>query len=399
MSAAIAEFFRHPWIETLLVALVATLLIVLGYRVWRLAVRRWAPPDTMMGLVIGRTERATTLATHLLALQVVWSLAPGELALIGAVRHVNAVLLVIALTWVVASGIDAAADAILRRQRVDTPDNLRARSVLTQTRVLSRTLIFIVSIIGVALALMTFPGVRHIGSTLLTSAGVSALIVGLAARSVVGNLLAGVQIALTQPIRHDDVLVVEGEWGRVEEITATYVVVRIWDQRRLVLPLQYFIEKPFLNWTRRSSEILGTVYLWVDYRMPVEPMRVEAQRLCQDDKDWDRRVCVVQVTDANERAMQLRILVSSADSGRNFDLRCRVREGLIAMIRSRYVEYMPRVRAEISSGPGGYQRDPAREGDQAAERNPDVDTAAPQESPTPERVPAPAQDPRATPLP
>jgi small-conductance mechanosensitive channel len=193
---------------------------------------------------------------------------------------------------------------------------------------------------------MTFPKARQLGASLLASAGVAGLILGIAARTVFGNLLAGLQIAMAQPIRIDDVLIVENEWGRVEEITSTYVVLRIWDERRLVVPLQWFIEHPFQNWTRRGAELLGTVLLWVDFTLPLEPIRREAQRLCEDSKDWDRRVCLVQVTDANERGMQLRVLVSSASSGPNFDLRCRVREGLIDFIQREYPTALPRVRSD-----------------------------------------------------
>jgi small-conductance mechanosensitive channel len=148
--------------------------------------------------------------------------------------------------------------------------------------------------------------------------------------------------------RLDDVVIVEGEWGRVEEIGRTFVVVAIWDQRRLVVPLQYFIEKPFQNWTRSSAEILGTVFLWVDYGMPLEPLRAELARVCKDAPEWDGRVCLVQVTDTSERAMQLRVLVSAADSGKAWDLRCRVREALIAWMQRAYPQHLPRLRADAT---------------------------------------------------
>jgi hypothetical protein len=198
---------------------------------------------------------------------------------------------------------------------------------------------------------MTFPRARQLGASLLASAGVAGLIVGLAARSVFGNLLAGLQIALAQPLRIDDVLIVEGEWGRVEEITATNVVLKIWDERRLVVPLQWFIEHPFQNWTRRGASLLGTVFLWVDYSLPMQPVRAEARRLCEASTNWDGRVCNVQVTDSSERAMQLRILVSSADSGRAFDLRCEMREGLVDFIQRQFPQALPRMRADVAARP------------------------------------------------
>jgi len=159
------------------------------------------------------------------------------------------------------------------------------------------------------------------------------------------------QIALAQPLRIDDVLIVEGEWGRVEEITATNVVLKIWDERRLVVPLQWFIEHPFQNWTRRGASLLGTVFLWVDYSLPMQPIRTEARRLCEASTNWDGRVCNVQVTDSSERAMQLRILVSSADSGRAFDLRCEVREGLVDFIQRQFPQALPRMRADVAARP------------------------------------------------
>jgi len=166
---------------------------------------------------------------------------------------------------------------------------------------------------------------------------------------VLGNLIAGLQIALSQPLRLDDVVVIQGEWGRIEEITGTYVSVRLWDQRRLIVPLQWFIENPFANWTRSNSQIIGTVFLHVDYRMPLAPLREELGRILEQSPEWDRRVQVLQVTDATERTMQLRVLVSSQDSGLNWDLRCRVREGLLVFIQAHYRQHLPRARAEVAA--------------------------------------------------
>ena len=238
------------------------------------------------------------------------------------------------------------------RHPIDVADNLAARRIQTQTRVLARTLASIAVLIGGSFALLTFPGVRNIGASLLASAGIAGLVVGFAAKPILGNLLAGLQIAVTQPIRIDDVVVVEGEFGRIEEINRSYVVVALWDQRRLVVPLQQFIEKPFQNWTRVTSEILGEVFIWVDYGIPLEPLREELKRLCEAAPEWDRRVAIIQVTDANEHAMQLRALVSSADAARNWDLRCLVRERLIEFVRREYPASLPRLRAALDAGNG-----------------------------------------------
>jgi small-conductance mechanosensitive channel len=181
---------------------------------------------------------------------------------------------------------------------------------------------------------------------LLASAGLAGLVVGFAAKPLFGNLLAGLQIALTQPIRLDDMVIVEGESGRIEEITGSYVVVALWDERRMVVPLQWFIEHPFQNWTRTSSQITGVVLLWVDFGFPVEALRTELAAICQGAPEWDGRVCVAQVTEATDRAMQIRVLVSSASAGLNWDLRCTVRERLINFLVREYPRYLPQLRTE-----------------------------------------------------
>jgi small-conductance mechanosensitive channel len=274
--------------------------------------------------------------------------AADSLAGIVMLRHLNALALYAALTWFGVRCIDAIADTVVELNPADAADNLQARRIQTQAKVLARASIVLVVMIGAGLAMMTLPLLRQIGTSLLASAGVAGIVIGLAARPVLTNLLAGIQLALTQPIRLEDVVIVEKEWGQIEEITGTYVVVRIWDQRRMVVPLQWFIENPFQNWTRTGSELLGTVLLWVDYRLPLDPIRQEAERLCQASDEWDERLCTVQVVDANERAMQLRVLVSAGDAGKAWDLRCKVREGLIDFVQREFPEYLPRVRADLS---------------------------------------------------
>ncbi|MDB5136846.1 MAG: mechanosensitive ion channel protein MscS [Mucilaginibacter sp.] len=195
--------------------------------------------------------------------------------------------------------------------------------------------------VTIAIILLSFDNVRKIGAGLLTGVGIGSIIVGFAAQRSLSNFLAGFQIAFTQPIRIDDVLVVEGEWGRVEDITLTYVVLNIWDQRRLILPINYFIEKPFQNWTRKSSEILGTVFLYMDYSIPIDDLRKEFDRLLDRTDLWDKRVKVIQVTDAKERTIELRALVSAKNSSQAFDLRCYIRENLIKFVRDNYPQSLP----------------------------------------------------------
>jgi small-conductance mechanosensitive channel len=217
----------------------------------------------------------------LIALQAVWQAAPDTLPLISQVRHGNALLLLATITWLALRAIDGVAQGIIGQHSVEVEDNLNARRIHTQTRLLARTAGFMVLVAGLSLMLMTFPGARQLGASLLASAGVIGIVAGIAARPVFSNLIAGLQIALAQPLRIDDVLIVQGEWGRVEEITGTYVVLKIWDERRLVIPLQWFIENPFQNWTRNSAQIIGTVFVWVDYRMPLEPLRQAARQACE----------------------------------------------------------------------------------------------------------------------
>ncbi|HEX6703131.1 MAG TPA: mechanosensitive ion channel domain-containing protein [Albitalea sp.] len=339
-----------PWGQFALLALAIVVVAQAAQRLLRPWVLRLAALSPVLLSVVRRCDRPVQIVVPLAAFQLVLhGMADGTLGLAVA-EHLNGVLLIAAVTWLATRSLRGVADGVIALHPAEVADNLSARRVQTQTRVLSRIASGAILLAGLAFILMTFPRVRQLGASLLASAGVAGLIVGIAARSVVGNLLAGLQIALAQPIRIDDVLIVEGEWGRVEEITATYVVLRIWDERRLIVPLGWFTDHPFQNWTRRSADIMGTVLLWVDYTLPVDEIRHEARRLCEASMNWDRKVCVVQITDTNERAMQLRILVSSPASGPNFDLRCEVREGLIDFMQRRFPGALPRVRAQVDEG-------------------------------------------------
>jgi small-conductance mechanosensitive channel len=292
------------------------------------------------------TGRAGAAAFPALALLLVWQAAPPDLAYLLTVRHVTALLLIGSLTWFTMAVIGGFAQGVIQNNPVSTEDNLQARRIQTQTNVLSRSAQVVVAIAGIAMALMTFPSARQVGASLLASAGVLGIVGGLAARPVFSNLIAGLQIALAQPIRLDDVLIVKGEWGKVEEITGTYVVLNIWDERRMIIPLQWFIENPFENWTRTGSQILGYVYLYVDYPTPVDAIRAAARKIVESSPDWDGRVFVVQVTDITERSMQIRILVSARNAGRAFDLRCTVREGILGFLAREYPESFPKARLE-----------------------------------------------------
>ena len=268
--------------------------------------------------------------------------------LFNTLRKVNSLLMIFAVTWLIVRVIRMLKHLLLKRYDFDKKDNLKSRKLLTQYTVIERILVFIIVLFALGIALMTFESIRKVGISIFASAGVAGLIIGLAAQKVIGSVLAGIQIAFTQPIRLDDVVVVEGEWGWIEEITITYVVVRIWDKRRLVLPSTYFIEKPFQNWTRVSADILGTVYLYTDYHIPLEALREEQTRILEGTPLWDKRVNVIQVTDTREQTMEIRSLVSAKDSPTAWDLRVMLRENLIRFIRDNYPESLPRTRVEVN---------------------------------------------------
>jgi small-conductance mechanosensitive channel len=247
--------------------------------------------------------------------------------------------------------VNAMAQLVLQRYSLDVADNRVARGVYTQVMVLKKIAITVIALFAVASMLMVFQSVRQLGTAMIASAGVAGIVIGFAAQKSLGTLLAGFQIAMTQPIRIDDVVIVEGEWGKIEEITLTYVVVRIWDLRRLVVPITYFIEKPFQNWTRTSADILGTVMLQVDYTIPVDAVRQELTRILEESPNWDRKVNGLQVTEARENTLELRALMSSSDASKSWDLRCEVREKLVAFVQERYPASLPRLRASIERTP------------------------------------------------
>ena len=297
---------------------------------------------------LNRLKRPLRVVFPLLATQIMLhaliGLRPNERQFIGMLLSIGNIT---AMTWLVVVGISIIEQHIKLRHRVDVVDNLEARRVHTQISVLSRTLMVFVIIIGAAAALMVLPRMREVGTAMLASAGLAGLAIGLAARPVLENLIAGVQLALTQPIRLDDVVVVDGEFGRIEEITTTYVVVRLWDQRRLIVPFSKFISESFENWTRQSAENMGTVFLHADYRVPVQAVREEAMRLVEASDKWDGRSCSLAVTDATAQSVQLRVVVSARNSGDAWDLRIMLREKLLEFLQREHPEALPRTRVEV----------------------------------------------------
>jgi len=278
-----------------------------------------------------------------------------ENEIFNVLRHGNRIILITGITFALIRTIRIFKVLWLKRYDISEEDNLKSRKLHTQFNVIERILAFIIVLLALGAALITFPSIRNVGVSLFASAGVAGLVIGLAAQKIIGSVLAGIQIAFTQPIRIDDVVIVEGEWGWIEEITLTYVVVRIWDKRRLIVPSTYFIEKPFQNWTRVSADILGTVFIHTDYMIPLEALRKEQSRLLESTPLWDGKVNVIQVTDARDDMLEIRSLVSAKDSPTAWDLRVMLREKLVEFIRNNYPESLPRTRVEIEKQtvPGG----------------------------------------------
>lgn len=259
-------------------------------------------------------------------------------------KKISTLLFIFSFTWLILVCLKIIKNIILKQYDMGQSDNLLARKVYTQFTILERIAIFIVILLALAAALMSFEEIREVGISIFASAGVAGIIIGFSAQKLIATILAGIQIAIAQPIKIDDVVIVEGEWGRIEEITLTYVVVQIWDKRRLIVPTPYFIDKPFQNWTKKSSEILGTVFLYTDYNVPFDKLREELTRILEGTELWNGEVNVLQVTDSKPGSVEIRALMSAKDSPTAWDLRVLVRERLITYLQQNYPESIARTR-------------------------------------------------------
>ena len=349
------EFLTHNWVPvawsagTLAVAIVISL-VVRAVIFWLLRRMAQSKNDDVLfhSLVKHGARPSHSILPFLACLIVLPGLPLPHLALV-ALAHVASIGLIASIAWLAVLLVDVAADIIAGRYRVDVADNLTARRIRTQFGMLRRVVVFLVVVVALAIILMTFPAIRSIGGSLLASAGLASLIVGLAMKGTLSNLVAGIQIAFTQPFRMGDAVVIEGEWGWIEEIGTMFVVVRIWDLRRLVLPLSYFLEHSFQNWTRTSADLLGSVFIYTDYTVPVDPLRDELRRICESTKLWRGKVCVLQVSDCEPSTLQLRALMDARNSGDAWDLRCLVREKLVDFIQKSYPGSLPRYRGEFNT--------------------------------------------------
>jgi small-conductance mechanosensitive channel len=336
----------NPAVAAIILVVTAAIALALHRTVRRLLRAALAPRHPYAFSVLmqmrGLTELAVLIVAMVIALPAL-PLEPDAKTLVGRLLLIGMIGLI---GWTAITALRIAADLYLRQFRIDVEDNLLARKHVTQVRVLLRACDVLVVLFTIAAALMTFEPVRQYGVSLFASAGVAGIIAGLAARPVLSNLLAGVELAMTQPIRIDDAVIVEGEWGTIEEITSTYVVVKCWDMRRLIVPLSHFIEKPFQNWTREGSALIGSALFYVDYRAPVGIIRDQLQKIVKTSKNWDGRVVNLQVTDAKEQSMELRAIMSAANASATFSLRCEVREKLIDFLQREHPEALPRQRSE-----------------------------------------------------
>ncbi|WP_417310679.1 mechanosensitive ion channel family protein [Devosia sp.] len=361
LEAAITQAIRvldflPDWLISLIIVGASIVVAIIVHRlVFSVMTRMVANRDMFWRSLVKRTRLSTRLAVIVIFVSGASLVAPLTEMQAGFIRHAVVISLIALAVLAARTVLHIWMTLYLRQFSLDSEDNLLARKHLTQSRILERIAVTLFVVVGIAAALMTFDGVAQWGVSLLASAGAAGLVVGLALQPLLKNIFAGLQLAITQPIRIDDALLVEGEWGNVEEITSTYVVVKIWDWRRLILPLSYFIEQPFQNWTREGAALIGVVTIYLDYTTPVEAVRAKVKEIAEASPLWEGGVVAVQVTDFKEFTMEVRILISARNAGRAFDLRCEMREKLVAFLQAEYPASLPRLRSlnEDGGGPPG----------------------------------------------
>jgi len=352
MNQFIAEFRQYTdWLPNWMVSLgVLAAAIAIGLAMHRLAFRILTRlvenKDLFWRSLVSRGTRPLRLAILTATLSFAATVAPLAARPAEIIRHLLLIAFILVVGWSAKAALHIWMTVYLRRFKLDAEDNLLARTHVTQSRIAERIAGAMIIVLTIAAMLMTFPAVQQYGVSVLASAGVAGIVLGLALQPMLKNIFAGIQLAITQPIRIDDALIVEGEWGNVEEITSTYVVVKLWDWRRMILPLSYFIENPFQNWTRESSALIGTVMIYLDYTIPVSVIRSKVEEITAASKLWDRKVVAVQVTDFRENVMEIRILASASSAPKVFDIRCEVREKLIEFIQREYPQALPKVRTD-----------------------------------------------------
>lgn len=339
----------NDYLSSFLILIFAFFIGVSLYFVIRILLKRTLNISLLQNLSIklDLLERPFLLLLPMLSIMIIFPLLSFPANIKVFISRLVDIALIISLCWMLLKIIQIIRNVVLSRHNIEIKDNIHVRTLHTQIQLLTNIISIIIIILTIALILLSFPEAKQVGITILASAGIIGVILGLTAQKTLGNLIAGIQIAISQPIRIDDVVVVENEWGRIEEITLTYVVVRIWDLRRLIVPIAYFVEKPFQNWTHRSDQLMGTVFFYVDYSLPVNELRNELTAILNKSKFWDKRVNDLSVTNLTEKTVELRAVVSAADSSTLWNLRCEVREKLWLFLQKNFIDNFPRVRIEM----------------------------------------------------
>jgi small-conductance mechanosensitive channel len=348
------QFFLQNWRNLLwstgiLAGVIAAALIVRAVAFWllqRVTRRRGA---ALGQAFVKYGQRPTHWIFPLLAVLAVLPGLPLPAVLMSALEHITGIGFIASMAWLAMLFIQIASDVLAGRYRIDVADNLVARRIQTQFQMVRRIAFILVMVVTVSLMLMTFPAIKHIGVSILASAGLASLVIGMAMKDTLANLIAGVQIAFAQPFRIGDAVVIEGEMGWIEEIGMMYVIVRIWDLRRLVLPVAYFLEHPFQNWTRTGADLLAYSYIYTDFTVPIDELRAELHRICESSPLWNKKLCLLQVSDTDRYTMQLRALMDVRNSSDAWDLRCLVREKLIEFLQKNYPGSLPRYRGELEN--------------------------------------------------
>ena len=343
------EYFSIETVNIIIASASFIALLVIVYFIYKyifqfLKKRELKKSGKISGFILELFKIPTLWMIYWVFLKIFTEIFLTKFAFYSYLLHINSLLLIFSITWIALQGTKAGAMYLQNKLDILAEDNLNARKSFTQIKVFNGIANSIIILVAIAISLLTFEQARTIGVSLLTSAGIIGIIVGFAAQKSIGMILAGIQIAITQPIRFDDVVIVEGEWGKIEEITLTYVVVKIWDERRLILPVTWFLEKPFQNWTRTNAKITGTIFIYVDYSFNLEIIRDILPDMLKDNPDWDHRFWNVQVTKVTERYKEIRILLTSNNAAKNWDLKAKITEDLIDFINVNHPDTFAKIR-------------------------------------------------------
>ncbi|MGN6517350.1 MAG: mechanosensitive ion channel family protein [Rhizomicrobium sp.] len=377
-----ALLYVPNWLIAIAILAAAAAIALLLFQVLRALSRRFLHPQRhpILHQLVRRAAPLLRFALIFLAAVLVAPALPLGLNANETLHRALIAAFIILVGWIAILASNIAADRYMRNFRVDTEDNLLARKAVTQMRVLKRTAAVVIGALTLGFALMSFDAVRQFGVSIFASAGVAGIAIGLAAKPLLGNLIAGVQLAITQPIRLDDVIIVNGEFGWVEEFTSTYVVIRLWDWRRMIVPLGWFLENPFQNWTRTSATLIGSVYFHLDHRTPIPAMRTKVEEIVRASTLWDGKVVNLQVSETTEQTIEVRVLATARDASKVWDLRCEIREKTLAFLQAEYPQSLPRRRNEVvEQGPSAREMhvgaEPVRALDRAAKGESGTSTA------------------------